>query len=172
MKSKRAVLLFGIVLLLAIGTYPLAAQKPAVKAASMSHPLEGTWKLKVAQSKLSPNQPDAPKEDTMVFRVAGDHFEYTETGMQKDGKPIAEKWTFYPNGGVVKALQSAAPEGESFVETVIEPGNRYLTILKDGKQIGVSHLVISRDGKSLTITDKGTDAKGKPYESVSVYNRQ
>ena len=172
MKSKRAVLLFGIVLLLAVGTYPLAAQKPAAKAASVSHPLEGTWKLNVAQSKFAPNQTTAPKELTSVFRVVGDHFEFTETGTQKDSVAIASKYAFYLNGGVFKALQPASPEGETSIETVIEPGNRYLTTLKDGKQIEVQHLVISKDGKTMSITDKGTDAKGKPYESVSVYDKQ
>ena len=107
-----------------------------------------------------------------MFRVVGDHFEFTQTGTQKNGTPIASKYTFYLNGGVFKVLQPASPEGETSIETVIQPGNRYLTTLKDGKQIEVEHLVISKDGKTMSITDKGTDAKGKPYKSVSVYDKQ
>ena len=68
--------------------------------------------------------------------------------------------------------QPTFPEGESIVETVIEPGNRYASHLKNGKQIEVLHLVLGKDGKTMSITDKGTDAKGKPYESIALFDRQ
>jgi len=172
MKSKPIVLLFAVLVLVAAGTCLVSAQNPKDQATKAPHPLEGTWKLNAAQSKFAPNQTTAPKEVTMVFRVVGDQFEFTETGTQIDGAAIAGKYTLYLNGGVFKALQPASAEGESSVETVIEPGDRFLTTLKNGKQIEVQHLVISKDGKTIRITDKGTDAKGKPYESVSVYNKQ
>jgi hypothetical protein len=172
MKSKLTTLLFAVVLLFAVGTCPVAAQKPAGKTPKAPHPLEGTWKLNAAQSKIAPNQADAPKEVTMVFRVVGDQFEFTETGTQIDGKAIAGKYTLYLNGGVFKALQPAPAEGESSVETMFEPGNRFLTTLKNGRQIEVQHLVIGKDGKTMSITAKGTDAKGKPFESVLVYDKQ
>lgn len=172
MKSKRTVLLFAVVLLFAGAMCPVAAQKPAGKTPKAPHPLEGTWKLNAAQSKFAPNQADAPKEETMVFRVVGDLFELTITGTQKDGAAIAEKCTSPINGGVFKVLQPAPTEGESYVETKLEPGNRFLTTLKNGKQIEVQHLVLSKDGKTMTITAKGTDAKGKPFESVAVSDKQ
>jgi hypothetical protein len=166
MKSKRTVLLFAIAVLIAAGMYPVAAQKPTV------HPLEGTWKLNAAQSKFAPNHATAAKEETMVFRVVGDQFELTDTGTQKDGVAISGKYTSPVNGGVFKVLQAAPAEVESYVETMLEPGNRFLTQLKNGKQTQVQHLVLSKDGKTMSITTRGTDAKGKPFESVSVFDKQ
>jgi hypothetical protein len=166
MKLKPAVLLSAMVLLFFAGAYPAAAQE------SGAYALVGTWKLNLAQSRFARNQPTAPKEETMVFRVIGDQFELTRTGTQKDGAAIAGKDMFPVNGGALTVLQPAPAEGESYVETMIEPGNRFLTTLKNGRQIQVQHLVISRDGKTMSITDKGADAKGKPYESVSVYGKQ
>jgi hypothetical protein len=172
MKARLKALLFAVVLSLAVGTCQVVAQKPAGKTPKAPHLLEGTWQLNAVQSKFAPNQADAPKEDTLVFRMVGDQFEFTETGTQKDGKAIAGKYTFYPNGGVFKTLQPAPAEGESNVETMFEPGNRFLTTLKNGRQIEVQHMVIGKDGKTMSITAKGTDAKGKPWESVAVYDKQ
>ena len=121
---------------------------------------------------FAPNHATAPKEETMVFRVVGDQFELTDTGTQKDGVAIAGKYASPVNGGVFKVLQTAPAEGESYVETMLEPGNRFLTQLKNGKQTQVQHLVLSKDGKTMSITTKGTDAKGKPFESVSVFHKQ
>ena len=137
-----------------------------------AHPLEGTWKLNATQSRIAPNHPDAPKEGTMVFRLIGDQFELTDKSTLKDGTSSSAKETFPVNGGVFKVLQTAPAAGESNIETMLEPGNRFLTSLKDGKQISVRHLVISKDGRRMSITLKSTDAKGTPFESVLVYDKQ
>jgi hypothetical protein len=41
-----------------------------------------------------------------------------------------------------------------------------------GKVIFTQQDVVSRDGKTLTSTIRGTDAEGKPYEAVWVGERQ
>jgi hypothetical protein len=160
MKPYRAVLLI-LCMFLSAAAICLAA-----------HPLEGTWKLNATQSRIAPNQPDAPKEGTMVFRLTGDQFEITEKSTLKDGTSSSAKETFPVNGGVFKVLQPAPAAGESSIETMVEPGNRFLTSLKDGKQTAVRHLVISKDGRKMSITLKSTDAKGAPFESVLVYDKQ
>jgi hypothetical protein len=144
----------------------------AVVLCLAAHPLEGTWKLNATQSRIAPNQPDAPKEETMMFRLIGDQFELTDRSTLKDGTSSSAKETFPVNGGVFKVLQTAPAAGESNIETMIEPGNRFLTSLKDGKQTAVRHLVISKDGKRMSITLKSADAKGTPFESVLIYDKQ
>jgi hypothetical protein len=137
-----------------------------------AHPLEGTWKLNATLSRIAPNQQDAPKEGTMVFRLTGDQFELTDKSTLKNGTSSSAKETFPVNGGVFKVLQPAPAAGEMSIETMVEPGNRFLTSLKDGKQTEVRHLVISKDGKKMSITRRSTDAKGTPFESVLVYDKQ
>jgi hypothetical protein len=44
--------------------------------------------------------------------------------------------------------------------------------MKNGKQVEVQHLVIAKDGKTMTITDRSADAQGKPYESVAFWEKQ
>jgi len=108
----------------------------------------------------------------MVFRLTGDQFELTDKSTLKNGTSSSAKETFPVNGGVFKVLQPAPAAGEMSIETMIEPGNRFLTSLKDGKQTEVRHLVISKDGKRMSITLRSTDAKGTPFESVLVYDKQ
>jgi hypothetical protein len=33
------------------------------------------------------------------------------------------------------------------------------------------HDVVSKDGKTMQMSTKGTDAQGKPYETVEVFDR-
>ncbi len=129
-------------------------------------PSVGTWKLNVSKS-TEPNM----KELTIVKReLSNGLFEVTITGAQKDGSHISEKFTHPQQGG----LQSSpsGPEGELTVVTVIAPGDFYVTALQKGKQVQVEHVVVNKDGKSMRITTKGTDAKGKPFETVGFFDKQ
>jgi hypothetical protein len=46
------------------------------------------------------------------------------------------------------------------------------TLKKGDKIVGTSTATVSHDGKTLTLTSKGTDANGKPTKSVSIYDKQ
>jgi hypothetical protein len=124
-------------------------------------PSVGTWKLNVAKSKFSPaylalSKSTAPKEETLVFREVGDQIELTVTGTRTDGSTISSKSTRPRQGGDIK-YQQGGPEGISSVLTVLDPGNWYATSLQDGKQIQMGHGVISKDGKTITVTYKGSN---------------
>jgi hypothetical protein len=44
--------------------------------------------------------------------------------------------------------------------------------LKGGKLVGVGWAVVSQDGKTWTVTQTGSDANGRPVNSVAVYDKQ
>jgi len=134
-------------------------------------PSVGTWKLNVAKSKSAQSTQAAVKEETMVVREVGDEFEITQTGTRTDGSAISVKLTHPQKGGVTKS-QSAPPEGQMSVVTVMGPGNRYLTTLQNGKQLSVLHIEASKDGKTLIHTTKGTNAQGKPTDQLLVWDKQ
>ena len=142
------------------------------------NPRIGTWKLDVAKSKFSPffltlMKQTPPKEQTIVYRELGtNEFEMTMTGTQADGKPIAIKTTSPQQGGAVKIMQGALPEGMTLVATKIDPSNSYLTAMLNGKQVFVGQSVVSKDGKTMRNTAKGIDPQGKPFESLSVFVKQ
>ena len=131
----------------------------------------GTWKLNVAKSKFVPSTESPTKELTEVKRDLGnDQVEITETGTRTDGSKISVKFTHPQKGGLI--TDSSTPKGQMAVATVIGPSELYETVLQNGKQIEVYHVVVSKDGKTLTVTDKGTDDKGKPFENISIFDKQ
>ena len=62
--------------------------------------------------------------------------------------------------------------GDLNVVTRIGGGEDFWTGLQNGKQVEVSHWVVSKDGKTMSGTGKGTDAKGSPYEFLYWCDRQ
>jgi hypothetical protein len=135
-------------------------------------PAVGTWKLNVARSRVAPSTQAATKEETMVIRDLGDKTENTTTGIRTDGSRLSGKWLAPKQGGMLTDQQPAVPKGDVVVFTVIDDFTAYFTTLQNGKQVAVNHCVISKDGKAMNCTTKGTDAKGKPYEEVVVYDKQ
>ena len=55
---------------------------------------------------------------------------------------------------------------------MIDPNNSYGTYMLNGKQIFVGQSVVSKDGKTMRLTAKGTDPQGKPFEQVTVFDKQ
>jgi hypothetical protein len=135
-------------------------------------PATGTWKLNLAKSKFVSGIRVPVKEETMVIREVGDKTENTTTGVRTDGSIISTKWAAPKQGGVLTDQQPPAPKGEIEVFTVIDDFNVYFTVLQNGKQVGIDHCVITKDAKTMNCASKGTDAKGKPFEEISVFEKQ
>ena len=52
------------------------------------------------------------------------------------------------------------------------PNTTETTFKKGGKVTSVNTAVVAADGKTMTITAKGTDAQGKPMLNVQVYDKK
>jgi hypothetical protein len=134
-------------------------------------PIIGTWKLNLAESKF-PATEVMPKERTEFYReIDADLIEFEATGIEANGSPISFKATWPQQGGTVDILQGGNEE-TSYIETLIEPGDWYVTVLQNGKQVGVIHKTFSKDGKKMRQTYTSTDAQGHPFERLSLYDRQ
>jgi hypothetical protein len=133
-------------------------------------PVVGTWKLNASKSKIPPTA-DAMKEQTFVFREVGDRIDLDVKGTQVNGTPVSTKGGRPLQGGLI-TVQPALAEGTIAVVTVIGPGDAYVTTLQNGKQFQLDHYVVSKDGKTLTVAVKGTDAKGKSFEGLYLFDRQ
>ena len=87
-----------------------------------------------------------------------------------DGTSSVSKLTWPAQGGTVTFVQSD-PRGRSLVETLIAPGEWYVTYMREGKQYLTVHKVVSKDKKMLMQTFKGVFS-GTPAEIVTVFDRQ
>ena len=135
-------------------------------------PAAGTWKLNVAKSRFATSTQAPLKVQTLVIREVGDQSETTITGTRTDGSSISAKFTFPLQGGAVKYQQGGFAEGVSGIGTRIDTNTVLFTTIQNGRQIETEQCAVSKDGKMMNCTAKGTDAKGKPFESLTVYDKQ
>ena len=133
-------------------------------------PIIGTWRLNVEKSERSTSAAVPVKEQIEVYReIDNDLIELTLTRTRTDGSFSSSKLTWPVQGGAVKGNRR---EGQSLVETLIAPGEWYVTYMRDGKQYLTVHKAVSKDGKTLTQTFKGVDSSGKLIEATAVFDRQ
>jgi hypothetical protein len=153
--------LLAVVLFAAVACTTLMAQ---------NNVLVGTWKLNLAKSKFDPGP--APKSLTRTVEAEGDGVKYTFEGVTADGKKMT--WGFSTKfDGKDNPVSGTNPNGADAVSGKRVDANHYVaTLKKGGKEIGVSKVVISADGKTTTVDATATNAAGVKTHDVQVYDKQ
>ena len=149
--------------LLATFVSPTAwAQKADPYAAAL-----GTWELNVSKSSFNPGP--APKSQRRTYTRTAQGLSYAATTAEVDGTSVTEGWTGtydgrdYPFTGIPDIDSQAVKAIDSLkAEFTLKKG---ATILRSGSR------VISSDGKVMTVTVKGTNAKGGAVHNVMVFDK-
>jgi hypothetical protein len=132
-------------------------------------PLVGTWKLNLAKSKYSPGPP--PKNLTVTYEATENGIKATTEGVNAEGKHVATTYTATYDGKDTPVTGTGAPY-DTIALKRIDANTVESTTKKDGKVVGKGKRVVSKDGKVLTVTTKGTNAKGEPTNNIAVYDKQ
>jgi hypothetical protein len=129
----------------------------------------GTWKLNVEKSKYGPG-PMPLKSLTMVREAISGGIKSTVTGMQSDGTPINSAVMVKYDG--TEAKVTGAPWDTLSVKQV--DANTFTSVSKqtNGKFHSTGRTVVSKNGKTMTTTSKGTDVQGQPFTATFVYEKQ
>lgn len=132
-------------------------------------PFVGTWKLNHAKSKYSPGPP--PKSQTYKYESSGANgVKFTAEGVDARGNPIHIEYTANFDGKdypVIGNPNSDALFLKRMDAYTVEGANK-----KAGKVIRTFRRAVSKDGKTLTVTEKGTDVNGQVSNNVVVYDKQ
>ncbi len=128
----------------------------------------GTWKLNVAKSKYSPGP--APKSFTAKIEAWEGGIKVTTDGVGADDKPTHIEFAAKYDG------KDYPYKGNPNIDTVAlkridDDSYEGITKLK-GKVMGTSKTVVSKDGKTRTQTQTGTDAQGRTVSNTVVSDRQ
>ena len=137
-------------------------------AAQSTDPIIGTWVLNVAKSKFSPGP--APQSESRTYVMAGKEIKATSTGVGADGKPTAGEWMIVNDGRDTPLTGNPDADVLSLKQT--DTFSTEFTLKKAGKVVITGTRTISRDGKVMTITNKGTNAKGQPINDVLVFEKR
>ena len=130
----------------------------------------GTWKLNPAKSKFPKGF--ETKAMTIVMAEQGATMAVTAQGVGADGKSISVKYSFPAKGGPVAYTEGAPPAGTTVFNKRIDANTFESTIAINGKDSRTTTSVISKDGKTFTLTRKGADEKGRAIEGAEIYERQ
>jgi hypothetical protein len=130
-------------------------------------PQIGTWKLNEGKSKFAPA---ATKNNTVVYEAAGDKVKITVDGTDKDGKTTHNEWTGKFDGKDYPVTGDPNSDMRSY--TKVDDRTLKMIVKKDGKVSATGRIVVSADGKSRTVTTRGTDAEGKNVKNEAVYDKQ
>jgi len=137
--------------------------------------LTGTWILNVPQSKYVPADM-APKSGRSRITVTTEGIKVTTDGMNAKGEETHAEYTAkldgkdYPWKGTVGGKPSTEQDAVSWKK--IDEWTYENTAKLKGKVLTVSHVVISKDGKTRTNTVTGTNAQGQTVNSVVKYDKQ
>jgi hypothetical protein len=130
-------------------------------------PQMGTWKLNKAKSKGTPG---TAVNHTVVYEATDDSIKVTVDGNGPDGKPTHNEWTGKFDGKDYPVTGDSATDMRSYKR--VDDHTLDLAAKKDGKTVMSGRIVVSKDGKSRTITVNGTMPDGKKYKNVGVYDKQ
>ena len=129
----------------------------------------GTWKLNLAKSSFSPGP--APKSQTLKVEAWGDDgLKYSADGVGPDGKPTHAEFQAKYDGK--DAPFKGNPDSDTLAYKRIDANTLEATTKLKGKATITAKVVVSKDGKTRTVTQTGTDAQGRTVKNVLVYDKQ
>ena len=135
------------------------------------NPILGKWKLNVEKSKFTPGP--APKSQTRTVEADGDNVKYSFEVVSADGKTGSYGFTVKYDGKFYPVTGSGMPYGAEEISIKKTTSHSYRATLKrGGKVVATSHAVVSKDGKTTTLTGKGTDASGKAASMTAVFEKE
>jgi hypothetical protein len=148
-----------ILALIVAGVWTYASEDPQV----------GTWKLNVAKSKYRPGP--APKSGTVKIEAWGDDgAKVTADGVNAEGQTTHVEFQAKYDGKDYPV--TGLPTADTILLKRVNPNTVDGITKKGGKKVGKTRSVVSKDGKTRTFTSEGTDAQGRKFKNVTVYDRE
>jgi len=168
----KKLIVAGILFSIACGSLP--AQTPSVK-----NPIVGKWRLNLEKSKFESGPP--PKGQTRQYSLRHDGLivaniwsinaqgipSFTQAVSKYDGKDYGQY-----NQTTLETFQATGTQGgNTQAFAMIDTYNVEITNKVDGRITVTSRRTVSEDRKTMTHVVKGTNAQGKPYTNVLVFDR-
>ena len=136
--------------------------------AQTTDPLIGTWVLNLAKSTYSPGP--APKSATRTYTMVGNMVKSVLDQVDAAGKATTGGYTAAYDGKDYPLTGSATADMISL--TRVDANTVDASLKKGGKEVSHTHRVISRDGKTMTLTSTGSGATGEKVKNVVIFDRK
>ena len=150
------------------GTAIVVFNVAAAIAAQPADPVVGTWKLNVEKSSYNPGP--ARKSETRTYEGTLSSNTVSWTGVNAAGQSVSNHNTVHFDG------KDYPTTGSQDYDTIAAKHVDAFTVESQLKRaevvVGHSRRVVSKDGKTLTLTVNWTNAMGVAFSEVRVYDRQ
>ena len=129
----------------------------------------GTWKVNLAKSKYEPGPP--PTSDARVLEAwETDGVKFTGTSVGADGTRFTVGLAAHYDGKDYKV--TGTPDVDTIALKRMNPNTFTYTLKKGGNVVERGKYVVSKNGKMLTLTGTGTNAKGQKVHDLLVMDKQ
>jgi hypothetical protein len=154
---------------LILGTL-LAVSWAAGSAADTPDPAIGSWKLNVAKSQARGGVA-LPRSETRTYSATADGAIAIDwKRVTADGKELTLHTTVKYDGKDYPVTGS--PDFDALSARRVDANTVESTQKRMGKAVSTTRRTVSKDGKTLTLAGKGTNAKGEATDATLVYDRQ
>ena len=151
-----------------VGSLLVVALVVTVPAALAGDNWIGSWKANIEKSKFSPGP--APKSLTLKFEASPDGTKMTSETVDADGKATQGEWVSKMDGKDVP--YKGNPNADTAAPKRIDDNTYDNPWKMAGKATVTAHVAVSKDGKTLTVTQKGKNAKGEAVATTMVMDKQ
>jgi hypothetical protein len=129
----------------------------------------GTWKFNPAKSTSTSSNKLVSRTDVREATPDGG-VKVTRTEQLTTGEPSHATYTYKYDG---KEYPATGGQFDTIAVKRVNANTSSWEVKKSGgKYHQTGRIVVSKDGKTMTQTFKGTDAEGKPVHGTNVYDRQ
>lgn len=157
----------GVNPFLAVAVAAIGALSLGAGVAQAQDPMVGTWTLDVAKSKYDPGP--LPKSATVVISPDGKGLKIAVDAEMPSG-PM--KWGYANARDGKDTPVTGNPNYEMVSVSQANPNESTITYKRGGKAVATSKVAVSKDGKTMTVTSEGTDAKGQKFNNVGHYAKK
>lgn len=137
---------------------------------AQTDPFLGTWKLNAKKSKFVPGPPR--KSETRIVVTGPNGMRISVDRVNGDGSTEEFEYTTNLDGKNYPITGQGPYGADSIAANLSAPNTIQSTLSNGGKVVATAVSIVSNNGRILTITTKGTDAQGRQFTNVSVYDKQ
>jgi hypothetical protein len=135
---------------------------------AQADPFAGTWTLNVARSKYDPGP--GPKSGSATFATTGKTVKVVVDGVNAAGNKTHFEYSAAADGKDHPLSGNA--DGDTMSLRQISPSSVETTFKMKGKITVINVRTVSADGKTMTVTTKGTNAAGQKVNNLQVYEKK
>ena len=153
--------------LCAMAATALFSLTSGVGFAQASDPVMGTWTFNPAKSTFTPGP--GFKTGTVTYALGTPGIKVSVEAVTANGEKL--QWGFAGDYDGKEYPVTGNPDADLVVLKRIDTRTTEASYKKAGKPTLTSTRVLSADGKTLTVTVKGTNAKGETVNNVLVFDK-